>query len=160
MKEAEVVSSYKELQEFKIKPFLLYSQISKNNAVMFKNMVAYKEVIEEKIKFNTPSINLSLEEVDIKLKENYSIADFNTQFIDGDKHYYGIKPGSDVTIYVIPYHNDDFSGLKGYELYPGTPAQYLNFLSSPYIYYMIYVRFFIGIALLLFLLSMVINIRK
>lgn len=94
------------------------------------------------------------------------LLDSNVKIEKGFKYYLDnsdskiIRAGSTVSIYSALNKINNQEIINGYELYPGTPEQYINFLSSPYNSYMVYVRVFIGLAIIFFLFSIVLNIRK
>lgn len=161
MKKALIVDDYSSIINAGNEPFLLHGYVGISHKTVQKNMIASRtfngEVVIDK---NSPVITISLENGNIHLIDDYSIADYNINIQDGKYSIEGIKPGGEVTIYAANYKDDSFSGVKGYELYPGNPKQYISFLESPYNSYMLFVRLFIGLALLLFLISIVLNIKK
>ena len=109
---------------------------------------------------SSPELDIVIGSQSTKLFKDYKLADTNMSLEKNGRTIEGIKPGGDVTIYAVNYKNDNFIGVKGYELYPGNPKQYIEFLKSPYNSYMLYVRLFIGLSLLFFLVSIVLNIKK
>ncbi|MGL1891020.1 MAG: hypothetical protein OCD02_05300 [Spirochaetaceae bacterium] len=154
MSNANIIKSLFEVNKSN-SSFLIYGKIKEDHNTIKDNLVAYNN---EKPK--TPNLTVSLNDGEIMLFSGYGIADYNTEVIENGSTYRGIKAGSDITIFALKYLDGTISGIKGYELYPGMPKQYLNFLYSPYISYMIYVRIFIALALLFFTLSAVLNIKK
>lgn len=102
-----------------------------------------------------PSLNepltIELPDGDVILKPGFVLSR------DADSIF---KTGSQITIYAVIESIKEMDKLKGYELYLGTPNQYINYHSSPYNSYMTYVRIFIGLALIFFLFSLLINIKK
>lgn len=160
MKNSEIVSSLDGLESMGNRPFLLYGYIESDHKTTTSNIVAYIETVEDTKYLYAPELEIFLGNSYVTLKSGYEIADYNVLQETTRHKLEGITPGNDITIYAINYKDDTFQGVKGYELYPGNPRQYINFLSSPYNEYMVYVRIFIGVALLLFLLSIVLNIKK
>jgi len=160
MKKATVVSQYNDIINSGNSSFLLHGYIKIDHKTVNKNMVASETIEEGVVSKNFPPIIISLGDKDITLKNDYEIADFNISINDQTRTIQGIKPGGEVTIYAVNCKDEDLLMVKGYELYPGSPKQYINFLKSPYSYYMIFVRFLIGVALLHFLVSIVLNIKK
>lgn len=152
MRETKILEDYSDIISTGKKPFLLYGYLDLDHKIVNKKMVA---TINE-----CPELNISLGEKSINLFKGYNLADTNVTLEENGQTIQGIKPGGDVTIYAVNYEEDNFIGLKGYELYPGNPKQYIEHLKSPYNSYMLYVRLFIGIALLFFLISLVLNIKK
>lgn len=160
MKNSDVVTTIEELKERGNKPFLLYGYIDRDHKTVYDNMISYSEESGESIKTEAPQLKITLKDGTIDLNSGYGLAATNSEERSGTRVLKGIKPGNDITIYGINYSRDEFNGIKGFELYPGNPDQYISFLSSPFNSYMIYVRLLIGVALLLFLLSLLINIKK
>jgi hypothetical protein len=152
MRETTVIESYDDIISAGREPFLLHGYLNNEHETVIENMVATREL--------SPEITVTLNKNSIKILQGYDIADYNISVeVDGSITE-GIKPGGDVTIYAVNYKDDNFNGIKGYELYPGNPKQYINFLKSPYNQYMVYVRVLIGVSLLFFLVSIVLNIKK
>lgn len=160
MKECDIVSSLDGLESMGNKPFLLYGYIKSDHKATPQNIVAYIETVGETKYLYSPELEISLGDSSITLQNGYGLADYNAYKETNRYILEGIKSGNDITIYAINHKDEKFSGIKGYELYPGNPRQYVNFLASPYNEYMVYVRIFIGVALLLFLMSIVLNIKK
>lgn len=161
MKDAIRVTSIKEINRLKDESFLLSGYIEKDHTKQLKDLVAYIKKSDRKLlKLVNPALEIKLEDGSINLIGGYGIADYNKIYNDKKTIINGIKSGVDITIYSIKYKNISENSIKGYELYPGTADQYINFLSSPFNSYMMYVRILIALALIFFIFSIVINIRK
>lgn len=152
MNETKIIDDFSELVSMEREPFLLHGYVDKDHKTVTQNMIATRVLC--------PEITISLNNKSTKLMNGYNIADYNIKLEESGNIIEGIKPGGDVTIYAVNYQDDSFIGIKGYELYPGNPKQYIEFLKSPFNAYMLYVRLFIGVALLLFVVSIVLNIKK
>lgn len=151
MKQAVIVDNFTDLIDSNSKPFLLLGYIGLEHKST-DGMVATLD--------SSPELSILLGSQSTRLFKDYKLADTNMSIEKDGQIIEGIKPGGDVTIYAVNYKDDNFIGIKGYELYPGNPKQYIEFLKSPYNAYMLYVRLFIGLSLLFFLISIVLNIKK
>lgn len=161
MKTAKRIESIAGIKNSADESFLLTGYIEKDHNKVKKDLVAYTKISKGKnIKTVNPELKINLEDGVVHLKSGYDIADSNKNYTKNDITYNGIKSGIDVTVYAIQYKNSKDITLKGYEIYPGSADQYINFLSSPFNSYMIYVRVLIALAMIFFIFSIVINIKK
>lgn len=161
MKKTPIIRSLKEIKDSNDRPFLLLGYISPEHPTLKEKLVTYtlfKDNIRQDDK--TQSLTILLPDGKIELINDYTISDYNFIIDIDDTVLKGIKPGSDITIYAITIKEDGRLKIKGHQLYPGRPDQYLRYLSSPFNSYMLYVRIFIGLALLFFTTSIILNIKK
>ncbi len=161
MKNVKIVESLFDINNMKDDPFLLSGYVENDNRPLKEDMIAYAVYKDDLIiEQFTPELSVTIGTNRLPLLEGYSLADFNKNIKSENNTFKGIRNGSQITIYSIMDKKDGEPILKGYELYPGTPTQYISFLSSPFNTYMVYVRVFIGLAVVFFLFSIVLNIKK
>ncbi len=161
MKRSEIIDNIAGILNSDKKPFLLSGHIDIKHKTLENNLVTYQFKQEDDIiNVQNPTLEIVTKGGKVILEKGYGLADFNEVVKQPSRELFGIKTNSDITIYAISSKVKDSIRLTGYELYPGTPNQYIKFLSSPFNSYMVYVRIFIGLSLLFFLLSIVLNIKK
>ena len=161
MRKAERVSTIAKIKTMNNNPFLLSGRIKIFHPTIADNLVAYNTIsYEGEIIEKRPELTISLEDGDIALLSGYDLNEYNREICYHGTSHQGIKSGSDITIYAIVDKMTPTIAIRGHELYPGSPDQYINYLSSPYNAYMIYVRAFIAIALIFFIFSTVLNRKK
>lgn len=108
---------------------------------------------EERTSNSLKNIEIVLNDTDVKIEDGFS---YYMETEKPDK----LREGTPISIYSAINIVDGKEVINGYELYPGTPEQYINYLSSPFNSYMVYVRVLIGLSIVFFLFSIVLNIRK
>ncbi len=161
MNNTKAAFSISDIKGYGEKPFLLSGVVEKNHNTLQGSLLTYERVVDGESKgIESQELTITLDDGSVKLMDGYGIADFNKVLTRENDILRGIKAGSEITIYSVSYKEIDELVIKGYNLYPGNPGQYTNFLSSPFNTYMVYVRVLIGLALIFFLLSIVLNIKK
>lgn len=161
MKKAPPITRISEIKKIGDNPFLLSGNIPIFHKTITDNLVAYTTTTYEGEKLlKNPELTITLDDGSIQLVEGYELSGYNREICYKGTSFQGIKSGSDVTIYAVANSLDGELAAIGYQLYPGSPAQYINYLSSPYNAYMIYVRIFIALAVIFFIFSTFLNKKK